>query len=92
MDKPELLLASQPCSECLTTRRRIVSGERAAQIVRDCRRDGTHFTCHKGSIAGLNLHCRGVHDRIGSLAHQFATAVGIPVRELDPDQLGAADA
>lgn len=88
MPDPELLLASHPCSECLTSRNRIVSGERAAQLIRDCRRTGQHFTCHKGSIAGVNLHCRGVHDLAESTAHQFAVRFGIPVREVDPDALG----
>ncbi len=86
-DRCELLLAAKCCGQCLTTRDRIVPGERAAQIIKDCRRSGTHFQCHKGSLAGLNLHCRGVHDIVGSRAHDFAVAFGIPVREVDPDNL-----
>ena len=37
-----------------------MSGERAAQIVRDCRATRTHFQCHKAH--GQIVHCRGVHD------------------------------
>jgi len=89
---PELLLASKRCSQCLTTRNRIVSGARAAQLVRTCREDRTHFVCHKGSEAGLIVHCRGVHDIAeGSRAHGFAEAYGIPIREIDPDTLGFQD-
>ncbi len=87
MAKPELLLASKCCGQCLTTRNRIVSGQRAAAIIKDCRRTGQHFVCHKGSIAGQTIHCRGVHDRIGSTAHRFAVAMGIPVVEVDTDNL-----
>lgn len=88
----ELLLASKRCAECLTSRGRIVSGERAAEIIAGCRRDQNHFQCHKGSIAGVNLHCRGVHDILvrlegGALAYQLATRLGIPVREIDPEEL-----
>ena len=83
---PVLLLASRCCDQCLTTRNRIVPGERAAEIIRGCRRDDVHFTCHKGSIAGLNLHCRGVHDRLPSRAYRFAVAMGIPVVEVDPER------
>lgn len=90
-DEGVLLLASGPCSECLTSRNRIVSGKRAAEILRGCRRDRTHFVCHKGSIAGLVVHCRGVHDRYGSRAHDFASAFGIEVREVDPDRLGEGE-
>jgi hypothetical protein len=83
----ELLLASRRCDQCLATRNRIVSGERAAELIRQCKADGNHFQCHKGSIAGINLHCRGVHDAIGSRAHDFAVRFGIPVREIDPEEL-----
>lgn len=83
----ELLLASRCCGQCLTTRNRIVSGERAAQIIRGCRRDRTHFVCHKGSQAEMIVHCRGVHDCFGSDAHRFATRLGIPIREVDPENL-----
>lgn len=87
MDTSELLLASHRCDQCLTTRNRIVSGERAAQIVRECRARGIHFQCHKGSEVGANLHCRGVHAINPGLAYRFAVACGIPVRECDPNNL-----
>lgn len=88
---PVLLLAARPCDQCLTTRRRIVSGERAAEIVRSCRKKDKHFQCHKGSIAGLNLHCRGVHDRYPDRAYRFAVAFGIEVREVDPENLDGGE-
>jgi hypothetical protein len=85
---PELLLASKRCSQCLTTRSRIVTGERAAQIVRACRSERNHFVCHKGQTEGLVVHCRGVHEVAhGSRAHDFAQAFGIAIREVDPDAL-----
>ena len=82
--RPELLLAAHPCSQCLTTKNRIVPGKRAAEIVRGCRQTGNHFICHK-SAAGKIVHCRGVHDRFGSNAHRFAVAVGIQVLHIDMD-------
>ena len=83
---PRLLLASRPCGQCLVTRDRIVPGVRAAALVRKCREERVQFVCHKGTLAGLNIHCRGVHDAIGpALAYDFAVAVGIPIVELDPD-------
>ena len=89
----ELLLASRRCAECLTSRGRIVSGERAAELISACRRENNHFQCHKGSIAGVNLHCRGVHDLLdrldgGSKAARFARRFGIPIREIDPEERG----
>lgn len=61
---PELLLASRKCDECLASRARIVSGERAAEIIRDCKARGVHFQCHKGQLVGINLHCRANSGRI----------------------------
>lgn len=88
---PELLLASKRCSQCLTTRNRIVTGERAAQIVRDCRSERNHFICHKGQSEGMIVHCRGVHEIAhGSRAHDFAQAFGITIREVDPNGLDAS--
>lgn len=87
----ELVLAAHRCAQCLCTRGRIVSGDRAAGIVRDCRATGTHFVCHKAQD-GQIVHCRGVHDILlrewgGSTAYQLATRLGVPVREIDPDGL-----
>lgn len=85
---PELLLASRRCSQCLTTRNRIVEGARAAEIIRRCRREGIHFICHKGTATNQIVHCRGVHEIVGgSKAHYFAQAHSIPIREIDPDEL-----
>jgi hypothetical protein len=86
----ELVLASHRCGECLTTRQRIVPGSRAADIIRDCRTSRNHFFCHKGDLAGVKVHCRGVHEILGgSRAHDFAKGFGIPIREVDPDNLEA---
>lgn len=79
--KPVLLLASQKCDQCLCTRNRIVTGERAAAIVRECRENDNHFICHKAD--GEIIHCRGVHDVMGgSAAYRMAVAFDIEVREV----------
>ncbi|MFL5900951.1 MAG: hypothetical protein ACJ75S_07095 [Solirubrobacterales bacterium] len=84
----ELLLASRCCDQCLVTPERIVSGEKAAQIVRNCKAEDNHFFCHKGTLAGKPVHCRGVHDRLGgSRAYRFALAYNIPIVEIDPEAL-----
>lgn len=57
-------LMARPCDQCLTTRQRIVSGTRAAQIMRDTRRMDCAFVCHK-SPNGRKIACRGHHDATG---------------------------
>lgn len=80
----QLTLASKPCGQCLTTRNRIVPGNRAAQIIRDCKANNIHFICHK-SDPNENVHCRGVHDLHQSLAFRVAKALDIPIVEKDMD-------
>ena len=80
MKPPVLLLAARQCDQCLLRRNRIVSGERAAGIIKECRAKGTHFRCHKSN---KNLHCRGMHDRYPSTAYRIARAFGIEIRELE---------
>lgn len=81
-----LEIMARPCDQCLTTKNRIVSGERAAQIVRDCRASQNHFVCHK-SPAGRVIHCRGVHDVAPSHAYRFASVFDIPIVDIEPTTL-----
>lgn len=85
-----MLLAAKCCGQCLTTRNRIVSGARAAEIIRTCRAERNHFFCHKGTVLGLQVHCHGVHSRYGSVTASVAEALGVPVRLVDADQLEQA--
>lgn len=78
---PVYKLMARRCDECLTTKRGIVPGARAAQIVRDCRAEDVKFICHKTTDAA----CRGVHEITGGCrAYRFAKAVGITVSEIEP--------
>lgn len=43
---------SKPCNQCLFTKNRIVSKERATSIVKDSLKKDTFFVCHKSSIEG----------------------------------------
>lgn len=84
----ELLLASRRCSQCLTTRNRIVTGQRAAELVKACRTEDNHFFCHKGTLRGGQVHCRGVHQITGGgRAYRMAEFYNIPIVEVDPDSL-----
>lgn len=88
--RTELLLASHPCSECLLSDNKIVSARRASDIIRECVEENKHFFCHKGTVAGGRyafLHCRGFNDRRETLAVRFAKQFGIPIVEVDPDNL-----
>ena len=51
-----------PCKNCLFTKNRIVSEERAKQIIQDCVKNGTHFICHKASMEGKDICCKLFYD------------------------------
>ena len=58
-----LEVCEERCDQCLFTANRIVSGERAAELIKGCNKTGKFFVCHKGSINGNdNLCCRGFYD------------------------------
>jgi hypothetical protein len=46
------------CDQCLFSRNRIVSASRKREVLAQCRRDDTHFICHKTP----GVCCRGFYD------------------------------
>lgn len=72
------------CGECLFSNQRIVSQKRASAVVRECLQRDTTFLCHKGTLAGREVTCRGFWDRypgIGQL-RRIAERLGV-VRFVD---------
>lgn len=70
------------CDQCLFSRNKIVSNERRKSILDDCAKQGTFFTCHKATIAGQEICCRGFYDAQGSSLVQIAKRLQI-VEEVD---------
>lgn len=54
---------SKACNQCLFTKERIVSASRAAEIIKQCKRDDSHFVCHKATLQGQDVCCREFYDR-----------------------------
>lgn len=79
-----LLLAARRCATCLLSSTPILPPKLVQARIGWCREQDRHHTCHL-SPHGANLHCRGVHDRLGGSAqYRFALAMGYPVVQLDP--------
>lgn len=53
---------AEKCNECLFTPERIVSSERAKELLRQANRKDIHFVCHKATIKGRDICCRGFYD------------------------------
>lgn len=71
-----LKVCAKACDECLFTKRRIVSDERAAEVLEDCKRTGRYFICHKHSTAGSAAVCRRFFDAQTETTCQLAQRLG----------------
>lgn len=58
-------VCSSKCAECLFSPDKIVSDKRKADIIRECLRTGAQFQCHKATIKGQEVVCRGFYDTYG---------------------------
>lgn len=52
----------EKCNECLFSGSKIVSDKRRRQVLSECRQSNSHFICHKATIAGESICCRGFYD------------------------------
>lgn len=50
------------CNQCLFSKDKIVSNERRKYILNGCRKSDTHFICHKATIEGKDICCKGFYD------------------------------
>lgn len=83
---------SEPCDQCLMTKNKIVSDARRKQILADTRRRDCFFVCHKATIVGREIACRGHFDATsgGQLA-RIAGRLGM-IEFVDPKSLATSDA
>jgi hypothetical protein len=55
----------QCCKNCLLSKDRIVSSQRAKQIIQDCVQKQTHFVCHKASMNDEEIICNTFFEKFG---------------------------
>ncbi len=56
-----LKVFNKSCQNCLLSKDRIVSPERAKEIIEECKKKQKHFICHKSD----DIVCRTFYDRLG---------------------------
>lgn len=86
MSRNGLLVCEKRCDECLYSSNRIVSSERASEIMREVILKDTHFVCHKSKLRtdGEDVVCRGSYDRhAGNLIRIMERLGGI--KFVDPE-------
>jgi len=61
-----LEVKEKQCDQCLLSPNRIVSAQRMKQLIKSCNRSDSHFQCHKGTIEGKDIVCRGFYDNFST--------------------------
>lgn len=75
----------EKCANCLLSPDRLVTGARAAEIVRQTKDDaGATFTCHRANLVGEDAICRGWYDKFApnDPILQLAESMGV-IKEVD---------
>jgi len=77
----------QRCKNCLLSEDRIVSPEKAQEIINDCVKKQSFFICHK-SPDGKEIMCRGYYKKYGNncLRLRIAELIGMVNFIEQPDE------
>jgi hypothetical protein len=68
----------EACEQCLLSKDRIVPGTRAADIIKECKAEGSYFVCHKSSLYGDGKTCcRAFYDQVDTQIIQIANRLGV---------------
>jgi len=69
-------VAEKRCSECLISANKIVSDDRRDELLKELAESGRAFICHRASMAGEYIVCRGFYDQGLSLSVVLARQLG----------------
>lgn len=72
------------CDQCLFGKNRIVSLERKAELVKGFVRKQSHFICHKSTIEGKEIVCKGFYDKMGHVSQTVRIAERLKSVEFIP--------
>lgn len=81
---------SECCKNCLLSKDRIVSPQKAKEIVKGCLETQDYFICHKSSIEGLDtgeggdIMCKSFHDQFAEHSQLYRIAQRLNVVEFVP--------
>jgi len=75
-DPSVMPVMAKRCRECLFSSAKIVGDDRREEVLQQCKESGRAFQCHKASIAGEYVVCRGFYDADASLVVVLAKLFG----------------
>lgn len=80
-------LMATKCDQCLMSLRKIVSDARRKALLKETARKDCAFNCHKGTMVGRDIACRGHFEATGGgQVARIAGRLGV-IREIDPETL-----
>lgn len=78
MNSGEFQVCEKMCDECLFTPARIVNEARKQELIETCKKNGSYFVCHKGSITGNHqLCCKGFYDNVQTQVTELAKTLDV---------------
>lgn len=82
----KVYMTSRRCDQCLFSKNKIVDNKRRREILKDCKESDKHFECHKGTIKGRKVMCKGFFEVMPTQTQILANAVGMIV-EIKPEDI-----
>lgn len=77
MDDLTFNVMARRCDQCLFGPNKIVSDERKADVLEACEKHDLHFVCHKATMVGQDVCCRGFYEQMpGSTFMQISCRLG----------------
>lgn len=55
-------VTEERCDQCLFSKDKIVSDSRRKEVLNDCSSNDSYFICHKATIAGRDVCCKGFYE------------------------------
>jgi hypothetical protein len=77
--KPVFPVLARRCNECLFGPRKIVTDESRDAVLAKVQRDEGHFTCHKATLVGKDVCCRGFYDGMSTIRVRMAGMLDLTV-------------
>jgi hypothetical protein len=79
-----LKVFSECCQNCLLSKNRIVSSERAKEIIKTCKEKQQYFICHKASIKNEDIVCSKFFKDFGGFSQMIRIAERLNAVEFVP--------
>lgn len=82
--RKKFLVCEKRCDECLFSKAKLTDDPTKLAILDECRNTGKYFLCHKGTLLGKAVVCRGFFDTEPNQACRVADRLDL-VELVDPE-------